>query len=169
MAIEGRNTAILGKRIREAREKTGLSQAELARAMGVLPTHLNRWEKGKVAPGWEYLARIAKHCNVTLDWLLTGEEPAAAGDSGMAETAEGEREGRVPFDAEQLKEVVMAVEEFLQEVEKDLSPRDKAELIARLYSVAVRGLAEETGEEGTAGARSRMTARMAAELARYGM
>jgi hypothetical protein len=38
-----------------------------------------------------------------------------------------------------LKEVVMAVEEFLHEVGKGLSPRDKAALIARLYTVAVRG------------------------------
>jgi transcriptional regulator with XRE-family HTH domain len=126
--------------------------------MGVLPTHLNRWERGKVAPGWEYLARIAKHCNVTLDWLLTGEGPAEEREEAL----------RVPFDAEQLKEVVMAVEEFLHEVGKDLSPRDKADLIARLYTVAVRGLREEK-EEDAAEARSRMTARMAAELARYGI
>jgi transcriptional regulator with XRE-family HTH domain len=166
MAIEEKNTAILGKRIRESRERAGLSQAELARGMGVLPTHLNRWERGKVAPGWEYLARIARHCNVTLDWLLTG------GPVGTAEAAEGEKEEggpRPPFDEEQLKEVVMAVEEFLHEVGKELSPRDKAELIAGLYAVAVRGHAEETGEDAAAGARSRMTARMAAELARRGI
>jgi transcriptional regulator with XRE-family HTH domain len=166
MATEETNAAVLGKRIREAREKAGLNQAELARGMGVLPTHLNRWEKGKVAPGWEYLARIAKHCNVTLDWLLTGKEPAAVMDTGGAEGRE-EAPG-VPFDAEQLKEVVMAVEEFLHEVGKGLSPRDKAALIARLYTVAVRGLTEEP-EEDAAAARSRMTARMAAELARYGI
>jgi transcriptional regulator with XRE-family HTH domain len=148
MAISERHTAILGKRLRESREKAGLNQAELARGMGVLPTHLNRWEKGKVAPGWEYLALIARHCNVTLDWLLTGEEAATAAPSGMNGTADIE-EGAVrpPFDEEQLKEVVMAVEEFLHEVGKDLSPRDKAELIARLYAVAVRGHAEETGED----------------------
>ena len=64
---------ILGSRISEAREKVSKNQAELARLIGVSPTHVNRWEKGRVAPGWDYLTQIAKHCNVSLDWLLTGE------------------------------------------------------------------------------------------------
>jgi transcriptional regulator with XRE-family HTH domain len=46
MATEERNAAVLGNRIREAREKAGLNQAELARGMGVLPTHLNRYWGG---------------------------------------------------------------------------------------------------------------------------
>lgn len=69
--LENKNT-ILGNRIREARERVGKNQSEFAELIGVMPTHLNRWEKGKVSPGWDYLVLIAKHCNISLDWLLTG-------------------------------------------------------------------------------------------------
>jgi len=65
---------ILGKRIREAREKIHKNQAEFASMIDVLPAHLNRWEKGRIAPGWVFLVKIAKTCEVTLDWLLTGKE-----------------------------------------------------------------------------------------------
>ncbi len=64
----------LGLRIKAAREKASMNQAEFAEKLGIFPTHLNRWEKGKVAPGWTALVEIAMICNVTLDWLLTGND-----------------------------------------------------------------------------------------------
>lgn len=74
MANIKENNLNLGKRIREAREKLHKNQAEFAAMIDVLPAHLNRWEKGRIAPGWFFLVRIAKTCGVTLDWLLTGKE-----------------------------------------------------------------------------------------------
>ncbi|MEZ7892568.1 MAG: helix-turn-helix transcriptional regulator [Candidatus Wallbacteria bacterium] len=64
----------LGHRIKTAREKMGMTQAEFAAKLEVYPTHLNRWEKGKVAPGWGILAEISKICNVSLDWLIIGND-----------------------------------------------------------------------------------------------
>ena len=61
---------LLGNRIREARKSIGKTQQEFALMVGVIPTHLNRWELGKVSPGWEYLKIIAEKTNVSLDWLI---------------------------------------------------------------------------------------------------
>jgi len=72
MEIMKENNVKLGKRIKEAREKINKSQAELAGLIGVMAAHLNRWEKGRISPGWEFLVKIAKICDVSLDWLLTG-------------------------------------------------------------------------------------------------
>ena len=65
-----KSTVLLGQRIRKARKNINQSQQEFAVIVGVLPTHLNRWELGKVSPGWEYLTIIAEKTNVSLDWLL---------------------------------------------------------------------------------------------------
>jgi transcriptional regulator with XRE-family HTH domain len=65
-----KNNVLIGNRIRVARENIGKTQKEFAPMIGVLPTHLNRWELGKVSPGWEYLTIIAEKTYVSLDWLL---------------------------------------------------------------------------------------------------
>lgn len=67
------STILLGQRIREARININQSQQEFAAKIGVSPTHLNKWEKGKVSPGWEYLTIIAEKASVSLDWLLAGK------------------------------------------------------------------------------------------------
>lgn len=64
---------LLGNRIREARKSIGKTQQEFALMIGVISTHLNRWELGKVSPGWEYLTIIAEKTNVSLDWLLASK------------------------------------------------------------------------------------------------
>lgn len=41
---------MVGKRIRQARQKRHLSQAELAYLVGVSPTTVSRWERGHTIP-----------------------------------------------------------------------------------------------------------------------
>lgn len=61
--------------IKEAREKAGLTQKELAKILGVAPNTYNGYETGKHDPKSELLAIIARACSVTVDFLL-GLEPA---------------------------------------------------------------------------------------------
>lgn len=57
-------------RIVQARELAGLSQKELAAEMGISPSTLNGYERGKHDPKSDGLTSISKICGVTGDFLL---------------------------------------------------------------------------------------------------
>ncbi len=57
-------------RIKEAREKIGLSQKELAEALKIKPSTFNGYEKGIHDPKSEILKQIAIKCNTSVDFLL---------------------------------------------------------------------------------------------------
>lgn len=64
--------------LRAAREKTGTTQAALARALEVPEAQVNRWENGKTSPSvWAALA-VAKVLGVTVEELAYGPAPASA-------------------------------------------------------------------------------------------
>lgn len=56
--------------ILSARSKTGMSQAKLAKAVGVTDAAVCQWETGKQLPRAALLPRIAKALNCTVDELL---------------------------------------------------------------------------------------------------
>lgn len=57
-------------RIREAREKAGYSQKELAQIIGVAQNTFHGYESGKHDPKSDLLIKIAQACDVTVDFLL---------------------------------------------------------------------------------------------------
>ena len=72
-------TMALGEHIREARTRYGMSQAELARRIGVSKTAMNDIEQGKtVNPGVLHVVAIADTLRLSVDALLGREEPAHA-------------------------------------------------------------------------------------------
>jgi len=62
----------LGTRLKTARSKKGLSQTELAQAIGVHYTQIGRYEKKGAIPSAEVLARIANALEVSSDFLMNG-------------------------------------------------------------------------------------------------
>jgi transcriptional regulator with XRE-family HTH domain len=64
----------LGERIKARREELGLTQLQLARALGVTPQHVSIIEKNKRAPSLDSLAKLAQEMGVTTDYLITGKE-----------------------------------------------------------------------------------------------
>ena len=62
-------------RLRELREKMGLSQQDVADRSGVSLTQIWRYENGKSDPTLDAIAEIAKVLNCSVDYLagLTGE------------------------------------------------------------------------------------------------
>jgi len=56
--------------IKEAREKAGYSQRELAEIIGVAPNTFHGYESGKHDPRSVLLIEIAKACDVSVDFLL---------------------------------------------------------------------------------------------------
>lgn len=63
----------LGERIRARREELGMSQVELADAIGIRAHVMWRYEAGKSRPGADRLAEIASALKTTSEALLHGE------------------------------------------------------------------------------------------------
>lgn len=60
-------------RLVAAREARGLSQAQLARAIGVTPQRLYLWESGQTLPNSiTLLQELTDSLGITLDWLFLG-------------------------------------------------------------------------------------------------
>lgn len=57
-------------KIKEARERMGMSQKDLAAALNIKPTTFNGYETGAHDPKSSVLAEIAKVCNTSVDFLL---------------------------------------------------------------------------------------------------
>ena len=64
----------IGKVIFELRKEQGLSQADLAKAVGVSQRAVSLWEAGKNEPKASYIYELAKVFNVSADYLLGLED-----------------------------------------------------------------------------------------------
>ncbi|WP_158968781.1 helix-turn-helix domain-containing protein [Chachezhania sediminis] len=73
----GPDSATFGDRIAGAREAAGLSQAELARRIGIKKSTLSGWEQDLSEPRANRLQMMAGLLNVSITWLLTGEGEGA--------------------------------------------------------------------------------------------
>jgi DNA-binding XRE family transcriptional regulator len=77
----------LSFRLRTAREKQGLSQAEVARRLGVSRSSIAKYEAGAHMPGVRVLVRLASGLGVSVDHLvgLTAAAPLPPGSPEIAE------------------------------------------------------------------------------------
>jgi len=67
----------VSERIRDARERSGLSQADLARAASMHPSYVSHLERGVRGPGDGALERLARALGVTTTYLEQGERSPA--------------------------------------------------------------------------------------------
>ncbi|HUI41120.1 MAG TPA: helix-turn-helix transcriptional regulator [Terriglobia bacterium] len=81
----------IGQRIRELRERKGLSQNDIEEASGLRQWYLSWVEHGQTVPSLETLERIAAALEVPLYWLFYSEDDSAASRQALtarsAETA----------------------------------------------------------------------------------
>ena len=61
-------------RIKQLRKEKGISQVKLAETLGVHQTAISQWETGRTNPDLDTAKKLAACFNVTLDYLLAGEE-----------------------------------------------------------------------------------------------
>ena len=59
-----------GKRLNELRKKSGLSQEELARKVGVHTNVLGRYEREEAKPSIDIATKLADSLNISLDYLI---------------------------------------------------------------------------------------------------
>lgn len=64
----------IGVRIAEKRKELELTQNDLAEKLNVSNKAVSKWEMESGEPSVEFLPKLAQILNVTLDYLLTGEE-----------------------------------------------------------------------------------------------
>lgn len=83
-------------RLRLARERKGLNQIELSKALGVSPGLAGQWERGIKEPSLAKLKDLARELEVTVGWLL-GMDEQAAHSAAAAEVLS--QPGRVPRDS----------------------------------------------------------------------
>ncbi|MEM1344039.1 MAG: helix-turn-helix transcriptional regulator [Pseudomonadota bacterium] len=80
------DAATFGDRLALAREGLGLSQAQLARRLGLRVQTVRNWEGDRSEPRANKLQMLAGFLNVSMVWLMTGE--GAGGPSPAAAPAE---------------------------------------------------------------------------------
>lgn len=68
----------LGTRIRDVRQRRGLSQEKVAELVGVSRQAVAKWESGQSAPSTENLLRLAEVLGTTADLLMAPAEPKPA-------------------------------------------------------------------------------------------
>lgn len=65
---------MLGKRIAKLRRNKNLTQEGLAKELDITRSSLSQYEVNKRQPDYDTLKKIAKYFNVSIDYLLTGNE-----------------------------------------------------------------------------------------------
>ena len=63
---------MLGARIAVLRHSRGLSQAQMARNLGISPSAMGMYEQGRREPPLELVVAMARFYGVSTDYLLTG-------------------------------------------------------------------------------------------------
>ena len=79
--------ATFGDRLVAAREAAGMTQAELARRIGVRRRTLAGWEDDQAEPRANRLQMLAGLLNVSMIWMMSGQGAAPAGPESPASDA----------------------------------------------------------------------------------
>lgn len=75
----------LSTRIRKARTQAKLSQAELARRIGVKRSAVTQWEHPRgTTPSVDHLIQIALHTASHFEWLATARGPSSSAEAAPA-------------------------------------------------------------------------------------
>ena len=61
---------VAGQRLRQARQKAGLTQTQLAIQIGVKPAEISQYESNKRTPRWQVFNKLLDVLNVTADEIL---------------------------------------------------------------------------------------------------
>ena len=76
---------LLAEKIKSIREQLGMTQAEVARKLGLTRSSINGWEMGLSVPSTQYIVELAKLFNVSTDYLLGMEQGAVLNIDDLTE------------------------------------------------------------------------------------
>jgi transcriptional regulator with XRE-family HTH domain len=72
-------------RLKGLREKTGLTQSELAKKLNITRSSVNAWEMGLSAPSTPFIAELSRLFSVTTDFLLGLDDSIVIRTDGLSE------------------------------------------------------------------------------------
>lgn len=75
----------LSEKIRSTREQLGMTQAELAKKLGLTRSSVNSWEMGLSVPSTQYIIELAKLFGVSTDYLLGLNQGASISVESLSE------------------------------------------------------------------------------------
>lgn len=67
---------MFGKKLKELRKKSGVTQTELADVLGITQQAVGKWESGRSEPDSDTLRRLAEYFETSIDSLLGRPAPA---------------------------------------------------------------------------------------------
>lgn len=76
---------MIADKIKKLREKAELTQAELARQLGVTRSGVNAWEMGITIPSTMYIVELAMLFGVSTDYLLDMPETKTISVNGLTD------------------------------------------------------------------------------------
>ena len=76
---------MVADRIKALRETQGITQAALARKLGITRSSINAWELGISVPSTQYIVELASIFGVSTDYLLCADNSATVSVSGLTE------------------------------------------------------------------------------------
>ena len=140
----------VGRRLREAREERGLTQVDLAVAIGVAPSMISHFESGKRPIALRRLLELARALNISTDRLLGKEgRPKETPMPGKVqlEGIKGEREEITPGEAVANYDLIMKEPMLALSVRRgNLSIEDMADIADIIRFVRKRD-EERRGEQ----------------------
>ncbi|MFV1441338.1 helix-turn-helix domain-containing protein [Phaeobacter sp. JH20_36] len=122
----GPDAATFGDRVAAARDAAGMTQAQLARRLGIKKSTLTGWEQDLSEPRANKLSMMAGLLNVSMRWLLTGEGEGMEAPAG-----------------EQMPQDLAAVMTELRQLREDLrSNADRAARLEKRLRLVMEGSAQ---------------------------
>ena len=65
----------IANRIKQIRRKKGLNQTDFGEKLGGIPqVYISRYERAAAKPSLEFLLKVAELGEVSLDWLILGQQ-----------------------------------------------------------------------------------------------
>lgn len=75
----------LADRIKALRIRTGMTQSEVARLLGLSRSGVNAWEMGLSVPSTQYIVELAKVFDISTDYLLGLENTSTISVKGLTQ------------------------------------------------------------------------------------
>jgi transcriptional regulator with XRE-family HTH domain len=119
--------ALRGDRLRQEREKRGLTQRELGDRIGTGPNQINRYENSVADPSPYQLKRIAKELQVTTDYLL-GLVDQKTAHLAEPDLSLAERKFLAALRAGDLRALLRLIDENLPEDNAASNPQKQADV-----------------------------------------
>lgn len=103
------------RKVKELREKKGLTMEKLANELGVSKSRVNMWENNGTVPRQDVLIQLAKYFGVSSDVLLGIEY-----FSNTSSTSDSIQRKMKDLDSEETKKVDAYIDEILSKRAKDI-------------------------------------------------